>query len=59
MCVGSQGLTRKGELDYWTIGQFIPRYSPPYRLKKKTFEVWDNFLLKKDGQLPDFWWANK
>jgi len=39
MCVGSQGLTRKGEFDYWSIGEFIPRYSPPYRLKKKVVEV--------------------
>lgn len=59
MCVGSQGLTRKGEFDYWNIGEFIPRYSPPYRLKKKVVETWSNFMLKKDGELPDFWWVGK
>jgi len=58
MCVGSQGLTRRGELDYWTIGQFIPRYSPPYRLKKKLIQNWSNLILKKEGNLPDFWWTN-
>jgi len=59
MCVGSQGLTRRGELDYWTIGQFIPRYSPPYRLKRKLVENWQNVVLKRDGDLPDFWWLKK
>jgi len=59
MCVGSQGLTRRGELDYWTIGQFIPRYSPPYRLKRKLIENWENAILKRDGDLPDFWWLKK
>jgi len=59
MCVGSQGLTRRGELDYWTIGQFIPRYSPPYRLKRKLVENWRNLILKKEGDLPDFWWASQ
>lgn len=56
MCVGSQGLSRRGELDYWTISHFIPRYSPPYRLKRKLIESWTNLILKRDGDLPDFWW---
>jgi hypothetical protein len=56
MCVGSQGLSRRGELDYWTISHFIPRYSPPYRLKRKLVESWTNLILKRDGDLPDFWW---
>ena len=59
MCVGSQGLTRKGELDYWSIGEFVPRYSPPYRLKRKLVENWSNLIFKKDGELPDFWWVGK
>jgi len=59
MCVGSQGLTRKGELNYWSIGEFVPRYSPPYRLKRKLVENWSNLFFRKDGELPDFWWVGK
>ena len=59
MCVGSEGLTRKGELDYWSVGEFIPRYSPPYRLKRKLIEVWGNVFFNKSGELPDFWWVSK
>ncbi|KKR68557.1 MAG: hypothetical protein UU09_C0006G0004 [Microgenomates group bacterium GW2011_GWA2_40_6] len=59
MCVGSNGLTRKGELDYWNIGEFVPRFSPPYRLKRKVVEVWINYLNNKSGDLPDFWWVSK
>lgn len=58
MCVGSKGLTRKGEFDYWNIGEFVPRFSPPYRLKRKVVEVWKNYLFKRNGDWPDFWWAN-
>ncbi len=57
MCVGSQGLSRQGEFDYWSIGQFIPRYSPPYRLKKELFQRWNNLIFKRNGDLPDFWWV--
>lgn len=59
MCVGSKGLTRKGEFDYWNIGEFVPRFSPPYRLKRKVVEVWKNYMNNNGGDLPDFWWINK
>lgn len=29
-----KNFTRKDLFDYWAIGEFIPRYSPPYRLKR-------------------------
>lgn len=58
MCVESTGLTRKGELDYWNIGEFVPRFSPPYRLKRKVVEVWKNFFFYKGKDLPDFWWTS-